>query len=169
MPFYAGVKTVTVIHVVAFKMNVEDIDVIGVGKTPIVDIFLQHVSEYRIIDIPYFCMELFSSNAIFSVTFVNRVRIQPGRRIHTIIRRMIQKVFTGYERPYNDAAPEATPLGIPQPIDGRDARDMDIGIFCGVGDCKNIQSGTVLIFEENRIGHGSQDWMHKHRCFPEGW
>jgi hypothetical protein len=42
--FIAGVKTVAVIDMNLTKLNVKDVDIIGIGKTPVVFIFLQHIS-----------------------------------------------------------------------------------------------------------------------------
>ncbi len=76
MSFHARVEAVAVIDVFSSKLNVEDINKIGIGKPPVSYILLQHVSEYRVINIPNLRMEFFSTNAIRTVIRMNIIGIQ---------------------------------------------------------------------------------------------
>ena len=119
MSFHARVEAVTAVNVITPKLNVEDVNKIGIGKAPVVYILLQHIPEYGIIGVSNFFMKLFSANAISTITFINIIGIEPGFRTDAVISRIIQEVLTGHKRPCNNTTPKIIPFGIPEPIDGR--------------------------------------------------
>ena len=93
-------ETITVIDVLRTKLNVKDINKIGIGKPPVVYIFLEHISENRVVYIPDLCMELFSADAIRTVVGMDIVRIQLRTIASTVISRIFQEVLAGHIIPY---------------------------------------------------------------------
>ena len=83
MPLYARVEAVSLEKITAidmniFKLNVEDVDKIGMREASVIYILLKHVSEYPIVGHPNFTMEVLSAFAIFAITGIIRIGIQPG-------------------------------------------------------------------------------------------
>ena len=70
-----------------------------------------------------------------------------------IIIRIGQEVLAGNERPYDDPTLKIVPQSIPQPVDGHDAGNVNIGFPGGIGSGQHIQSCTVLRFKNRRVGH----------------
>jgi hypothetical protein len=61
MSLDTGVEAVAVIDVNLAKLNIKNINIIGVGKAAVGSILLQHVPEYRVVNISNLFMELFST------------------------------------------------------------------------------------------------------------
>ncbi len=87
--FSTGVKTVAIIDVNLTKLNVKDVDIIGIGKAAVVFILLQYISEYRIIDIPNFGVKLLPANAFGAIVGMDRIWIQMGITAAAVVYRII--------------------------------------------------------------------------------
>ena len=85
MSLSARVEAVTTVDMYRFKLNVEDINIIGIGEQPAVFVFLQHVSEDAIVVVPNGGMKLLSAFAIGAIIGMDRIGIQIGIPASTVI------------------------------------------------------------------------------------
>jgi hypothetical protein len=78
------------------KLNVEDINIIGIWEQPAVFVFHQHVSEDAIVVIPYGGMKVLSAYAIGAVIGIDRIGIQIGVAASTVIGRICKEFLAGH-------------------------------------------------------------------------
>ena len=64
MARFARMKTVTAVDVAVAELHVENIDELCIGQCTVINVFLEHIPQYRVVDIPYFGMERFPPDAV---------------------------------------------------------------------------------------------------------
>ena len=78
MTCYAGMKAIGVIDVVAEKLNIVDINIIGIGKLAVESVFEHQIADSGIIDIADGGVKLFSSDAVVTIPRIDVVGIEMG-------------------------------------------------------------------------------------------
>ena len=129
MSSFTGMETVTIVDMIVIKPDIENVYVVGIGQAAVLPIFLQDIPQDRVVYVSYLCMEGFSADAVDSVACINVVRILAGIVTDTVIRRTIQKILTGNERPNEITARKIRTFGLPEPVDCRNTGDVEMSVF----------------------------------------
>ena len=75
MACFAWMETVAVVHISVAKLHIEDIDETCIGQLAVINIFLQNVSQYGVVNVAYLGMERFSSNTICTIACIDGIRV----------------------------------------------------------------------------------------------
>ena len=78
MTLYAGMKAIGVVDMVAEKLDIKDIGIIGVGKFAVESILEHQIPDDGIVDIADLGVKLFSSDAVGTIARIDVVWIEMG-------------------------------------------------------------------------------------------
>jgi hypothetical protein len=149
----AWMETIATINVLRVKTDIIDVSVPGIRQLARCTVFVQHIPQDRVIGITDDAMQCFPAPAVAAVTRIDGIRIFTRDAAFAIIRRIIQQVFTGHERPGKKPAPEHIPFCIPQSVNGREAGNVNLRIAGSVAGRKHVQPGAIVVREQSGVRH----------------